>query len=95
MDFSVNKAAKDFMRIEVQKQLDGIVKMLRDRLVAGIQDTALSDKIQLDSKLTLETAKKMIRQKEAVREQRVELTSCKEHQGEDVTRWPTGSQQSS
>ena len=67
-------------------------EMLRDRLVAGIRDTALSDKLQLDSKLTLETAKKMIRQKEAVREQRVEMTSRKEHLVEDVTRRPTGSQ---
>ena len=64
-------------------------EMLRDRLVVGIWDTALSDKLQLDSTLTLESAKKAIRQKEAVREQRVELTSRKGHLVEDVTRRTT------
>ena len=43
--------------------------MIRDRLVAGIRDHALSEKLQTDSKLTLDTAKKTIRQKEAVHEQ--------------------------
>ena len=61
-------------------------EMLRDRLVVGIRDAALSDKLQLDPTLTLESAKKAIRQKEAVREQRVELTSRTEHLVEDVTR---------
>ena len=44
-------------------------EMLRDRLVVGIQDAALSEKLQLDSTLTFESAKKAIRQKEAVCEQ--------------------------
>ena len=38
-------------------------EMLRDCLVV---DTALSDKLQLDATLTLEKAKKMVRQKEAI-----------------------------
>ena len=48
-------------------------ELLRDRLVVGIRDTALSDKLQLDPTLTLEKAKKAIRQNEAVREHRVKL----------------------
>ena len=37
-------------------------EMIRDRLVVGIQDMALSEKLQLDAELTLEKAKKAIRQ---------------------------------
>ena len=48
-------------------------EMLRDRLVVGIKDTALSERLQLDAHLTLEKAKTAIRQKEAVREQRPHL----------------------
>ena len=48
-------------------------EMLRDRLVVGIRDTSLSEKMQTDPALTLEKAKTMIRQREAVREQRREL----------------------
>ena len=45
-------------------------EMIRDRLVVGIRDSSiLSEKLQLDSTLTLETAKKAIRQREAVHEQ--------------------------
>ena len=45
-------------------------EMLRDRLVVGIRDKALSEKLQLDSNLKLETAKTNIRQREAVKQQR-------------------------
>ena len=38
-------------------------EMLRDRLVVGIRDTSLSEKMQTDPALTLEKAKTMIRQK--------------------------------
>ena len=48
-------------------------EMLRDRLVVGIRDQALSEKLQLDPALTLEKAKTAIRQKEAVREQHQQL----------------------
>lgn len=48
-------------------------EMLRDRLVVGIRDVGLSDKLQTDPDLTLERAKRMIRQKEAAREHRREL----------------------
>ena len=47
-------------------------EMLRDRLVVGIHDTGLSEKLQTDPDLTLERAKTMIRQKEAAREHRRE-----------------------
>ena len=43
--------------------------MIRDRLVVGIRDSPLSERLQLDPDLTLEKAKKMIRQREAVHEQ--------------------------
>ena len=48
-------------------------EMLRDRLVVGIRDVALSEKLQMDATLTLEKAKKAIRQKEAVTEQQAFL----------------------
>lgn len=44
-------------------------EMIRDRLVVGIRDSALSGRLQLDAELTLEKAKKSIRQREAVQEQ--------------------------
>ena len=44
-------------------------EMIRDRLVVGIRDTTLSERLQMDPKLTLESAKKAIRQREAVHEQ--------------------------
>ena len=68
---------------------DLVDEMLRDRLVAGIRDKPLSDKLQMKADLTLESAKKAIRQREAVREQRHELgnDSRKVHPAvEDVTR---------
>ncbi len=44
-------------------------EMIRDRLVVGIRDSALSERLQMDAELTLERAKKLIRQREAVRGQ--------------------------
>ena len=48
-------------------------EMICDRLVVGIRDRTLSEKLQLDAGLTLESAKKKIRQQEAVRDQRRDL----------------------
>ena len=45
--------------------------MIRDRLVVGIRDTSLSGRLQIDPELTLEKAKKTVRQKEAVTEQQL------------------------
>ena len=44
-------------------------EMIRDRLVVGIRDENLSQQLQTDSELTLDKAKKRIRQKEAVHQQ--------------------------
>ena len=52
-------------------------EMLRDRIVIGIRDLSLSKKLQMDPTLTLENAKKQVRQKEAVQEQRQELHYCR------------------
>ena len=43
--------------------------LICDRLVVGIRDQALSQQLQMDPDLTLDKAKKRIRQKEAVRQQ--------------------------
>ena len=48
-------------------------ELLRDRMVVGVRDTALSQKLQADAGLTLERAKTAIRQKEAITEQQTEL----------------------
>ena len=63
-------------------------EMLRDHLVVGIRDATLSNKLQLDAKLTLE---KMVHQKEAIQEHRDELNSHEQHPAlEDVTRKTLG-----
>ena len=49
--------------------------MIRDRIVVGIRDQALSGHLQLDSTLTLEKAKTLTRQREAVHEHQVFLSS--------------------
>ena len=41
-------------------------KMIRDRLVIGIQDASLLQWLQLDSKLTLKKAKKLVQQCEVI-----------------------------
>ena len=43
--------------------------LIRDRLVVGLRDSRLSEKLQLDAKLTLETALSQARQSEAVKKQ--------------------------
>ena len=55
-------------------------EMIRDRIVVGIRDVALSKRLQLNPDLTLEKAKKMVRQLEAVQEQHQVLKGM-----EDVT----------
>ncbi|UYV79328.1 K02A2.6-like, partial [Cordylochernes scorpioides] len=46
-------------------------QLIRDRIVVGVRDKALSERMQLDSELTLEKAVKMVRQQEAVRQKQV------------------------
>ncbi|UYV72487.1 hypothetical protein LAZ67_9003355 [Cordylochernes scorpioides] len=48
-------------------------QLIRDRIVVGVRDKALSERMQLDSELTLEKAVKIVRQQEAVRQQQVDL----------------------
>jgi len=72
-------------------------EMIRDRLVVDIRNHALSEKMHMDPKLTLEKAKKTIRQKEAVQQQQKTLKGGKEptcleavHPGAnpaETTRW--------
>ena len=50
-------------------------EMIRDRLVMGIRDRHLSERLQMDADLTLESTMKVIRQKEAMREQQHVLGS--------------------
>ena len=42
-------------------------EMTQDRIVVGIRNSALSEKLQLDSKLTLESAVAQVRQSEVVK----------------------------
>ena len=51
--------------------------MIHDRLVVGILDMSLSERLQMDANLTLEKAKQIVRQHEAVQKQQTTL-----HRGE-------------
>ena len=51
--------------------------MQRDRLVVGIRDSAMSQKLQMDPELTLEKAMKSVRQSAAVKEQQGQLKQLK------------------
>ncbi len=48
-------------------------EMIRDRLVVGIQDQSLSERLQMEPELTLEKTKKLVRQREAVKQQAAHL----------------------
>ena len=52
---------------------DLAAEMIRDRIVVGIRDKALSERLQLDPDLTLESAKRRVRQREAVHKQQTVL----------------------
>ena len=54
-------------------------EMIRDRLVVGICDVALSERLQTDESLTLDKAKKLIQQRYAVREQQTLLKRGRTH----------------
>ena len=53
-------------------------EMIRDRLVVGLRDGRLSERLQLDPELTLAKAEKMVRQSEAVHEQQMVLKGVKQ-----------------
>ena len=65
-------------------------ELLRDHLVVGIRDKALSKKLQLDPTLTLEKAKTAIRQREAVKEQHQQLQGAATATLESVKQWNKG-----
>ena len=44
-------------------------EMIRDRIVVGLQDAALSEKLQLEPELTLESAIAKVRQSELIKKQ--------------------------
>ena len=50
-------------------------EMLRDRLVVGIRDSVLSQRLQMDLELTLAKAMKLVRQSEAVKQHTSQLQS--------------------
>ena len=52
--------------------------MIRDRLVVGIRDGVLSERLQMEADLTLEKAKMMIRQRKTVHEQQSALKGATE-----------------
>ena len=54
-------------------------ELLRDRLVVGIRDAKVSENLQMKADLTLEVAKKTIRQSEAVREHSQQLNGSTDH----------------
>ena len=59
-------------------------EMLRDRLVVGIRNAKVSETLQMKADLTLEEAKKTIRQKEAVREHTQQLHTADHKSVEEV-----------
>ena len=44
-------------------------ELIRDHLVVGIKDMTLSERLQIDEALTLDKAKKLVRQRETFKEQ--------------------------
>ena len=49
-------------------------ELLRDRLVVGIRDSSLSERLQMDPELTLEKAKRIARQREAIKDHHQQLS---------------------
>ena len=64
--------------------------MIRDRLVVGIRDLALSERLQTDETLTLDKAKKLIRQRDAVREQQQILRKGEDSSLDYMGKRPSG-----
>ena len=63
--------------------LTELEELIRDRLVVGIRDVKLSERLQLDSELTLEKSKRLVRQAEAVREQQQQLRAGEDNSSVD------------
>ena len=69
-------------------------EMISDRLVVGIRDRRLSKRLQLDSELTLEKAKKAIRQSGAVQGQQHELKGATGESSSSFDKVQTGHKKS-
>ena len=50
-------------------------EMVRDRIVVGIKDSKLSEKLQMDNELTLEKAKSLARNSESIKQQQTTVRS--------------------
>ena len=48
-------------------------KLVQDRLMVGIRDNALLKRSQMEAELTLDKVKRLIRQREAIKEQQATL----------------------
>ncbi|UYV65638.1 K02A2.6-like [Cordylochernes scorpioides] len=59
-------------------------EMIRDRLVVGVKNFNLSEKLQLESELTLEKAIQIVRQSESVKNQQKEIRQDTENRNVDV-----------
>ena len=56
-------------------------ELIHDRLVVGIRDNALSEHLQVEPELTLGNAKRLIRQREAIKEQQETLRKPNKGEG--------------
>ena len=61
-------------------------ELIRDRIVIGIRDKALSRRLQLDADRTLEKAMRLVRQNEAVGEQQKVLKGNLEYKNKSLVR---------
>ena len=67
--------------------------MIRDRLIVGIRNEVLSKRLQMESNLTLEKAKNLIRQREAVQQQQSILKNSKSLEAISKTKSRVGRRQ--
>ena len=57
-------------------------ELLRDRLVVGIRDSSLSERLQMDPELTLEKAKRIAHQRESIKDHHQQLSGI---MGDQIT----------
>ena len=62
-------------------------EMIRDRIVVGLRDARLSEKLQLDAKLSLDKAVAQVRQAEAVKQQQSLVRGAEETAGRQTPTW--------
>ena len=75
---SVNQIISEIHRLADRCDFNNMKdELIRDRLVVGIQDNALSECLQMEPELTHDKAKRLIRQREAVKEQQETIRNPK------------------